>query len=74
MTVEEILAAVRSLTTADRVRLVSQLAPEICRAAMDDPQAITMMLAECRHACPESEARRRMGFAMDIMARMKGGA
>lgn len=74
MTVDQIVDAVRQLRDADRGRLVRQLVPEICRAAMDDPLAITMMLAECRRVCHQPEARRRTEFAMDIMGRMKRGA
>ncbi len=73
MTVEDILSAISSLSAADRTRLLSRLGPEICRAAMDDPEAITMMLAECRRVCRDPEGQRRMEFAMDIMRRMKGG-
>lgn len=74
MSVDRILEAIGSLTAADRARLVSQMAPEICRAATDDPDAMTRMLAECRRACREPEAQRRMEFVMEIMRRMKGGA
>jgi uncharacterized protein YjgD (DUF1641 family) len=74
MTVDQILQAIGNLRSADRVRLVSRMAPTICRAAMEEPEAITMMLAECRRACREPEAQRRMGFAMEIMRRMKGGS
>lgn len=73
MSVDHILEAIASLKPADRVRLVSRMAREICRAAMDDPDAMTLMLAECRRACHEPEAQRRMEFVLNIMGRMKGG-
>jgi DNA-binding transcriptional regulator YbjK len=70
MDVETIRDAIRNLSGADRARLMAEVGPDLCRAAMQTPDVVERMMPRCEEMMQDPEIQRFMHF---MMQRMMGG-
>ena len=75
MRFEEIKKVVLGLSVEDRLRLMQEVGPEMCKAMMDNPEAMARMMPPCRETMgTHSEKRARMREMMSSMCAPQGEA
>lgn len=73
--VEEIREAILQLTAEQRARLISELAPDLCRSAMGNRALMIEMISGCQKMMHDPEIMKAMRPMMErMMADMMPGA
>ncbi|NWG13453.1 MAG: hypothetical protein HXY20_07975 [Acidobacteria bacterium] len=74
MDFDAIRNAIRNLSAEDRARLIAELGPELCRAAVQAPGFMERMMPQCEEMMRDPELQKLMRpMFQRMMERMMGG-